>query len=102
MKEHKQGAGDYLSALTIMGRIMLLVPIIIGVIVFISAFFWQGETAYEPSVEGSTTVTILQRNKVAETLMPGGTMVFLCGVATLIYVAVKRFRQGLRGEEEGK
>jgi len=37
-----------------------------------------------------------------ESIFAGSTMLFLCGVATLVYVAVKRFRQGLRGEEEIK
>ncbi len=119
MKEHKRDTSDWLSALTIMGRIMLLVPIIIAIIVFISSIFWQSEIVTEPPVlgeapatslqnettnensgEGPTTITILQRNRVAETLTPGGVMIFLCGAATLIYVAVKRFRRGLRGEDE--
>jgi hypothetical protein len=34
-----------------------------------------------------------------ENIFTGGAMIFFCGAATLIYVAVKRFRQGLRGEE---
>ncbi len=80
MKEHKQGVGDWLSALTIMGRILIFVPIIVSLIAFLLSLF------------GTNPVN-------DESVFAGSTMIFLCGVATLIYVAVKRFRQGLRGED---
>lgn len=79
MKEQKQSNGDWLSALTVMGRILISVPIIIGFI------------AIPLSIFGVNPVN-------DESVFAGSTMIFLCGVATLIYVAVKRFRQGLRGE----
>ena len=78
MKKHKS-TGDWLSALTIMGRILISVPIIIGLVAILLSLF-----GVNPVDE--------------ESLFAGSTMIFLCGVATLIYVAIKRFRQGLRGE----
>jgi len=80
MKERKQDTSDYLSALTIMGRILISVPIIVSLIAFLLSLF------------GTNPVD-------NENIFAGGTMIFLCGTATLIYIGFKRFRQGLRGEE---
>lgn len=81
MKKHRGSTGDWLSALTIMGRILIFVPIIVGFIAWLLSLF------------GANPVS-------DESIFAGGTMLFLCGVATPVYVAVKRFRQGLRGEVE--
>jgi len=80
MQNRKQDTGDGLSALTIMGRILISVPIIVSLIAFLLSLF------------GSNPVN-------DENVFAGGAMIFFCGAATLIYVAVKRFRRGLRGEE---
>ena len=88
---------DWLSALTIMGRILIFVPVIISFFVFISSFFGQNVIAIESAIEGPSTV-ILQRNIALETLTGGTSMIFLCGVTILVYVAIKRFRQGVHGE----
>ena len=80
MKERKPDTSDWLSALTVMGRILISVPIIVSLIALL--------------------LSLLGANPVNdESVFAGGTMIFFCGAATLIYVAVKRFRQGLRGEE---
>ena len=99
MKKNKQANGDWLTTLTIMGRILVFVPIIVGLIVFISSFFWQNDIAEESIIEGPTIITI-QHNVALETLTGGASMIFLCGLATLVYVAVKRFRQELCGDLE--
>jgi hypothetical protein len=80
MKEQRQGVGDYLIALTIMGRILISVPIIVSLIASLLSLF------------GANPVD-------NENIFAGGAMIFFCGAATLIYVAAKRFRQGLRGVE---
>jgi len=80
MQKHKQDTSDYLSALTIMGRILISVPIIVSLIAILLGLF------------GASPVN-------GESVFAGSTMIFFCGVTTLIYVAIKRFRQGLRGEE---
>ena len=99
MKKNKQANGDWLTTLTIMGRILVFVPIIVGLIVFISSFFWQNEIAEESIIEGST-IAIIHNNVALQTLTGGAFMIFLCGLATLVYVAIKRFRQGLHGDLE--
>jgi len=79
MKEQKQSAGDWLNALTIMGRILISVPIIVSLLSILLSLF------------GANPVN-------DESVFTGSTMIFFCGVATLVYVAIKRFQQGLRGE----
>lgn len=79
MQKRKRDTSDWLSALTIMGRILIFVPIIISLIAILL------------SLLGTSPVN-------DESIFAGSTMIFFCGVATLIYVAIKRFRQGLRGE----
>ena len=79
MQKHKQDTSDYLSALTIMGRILIFVPIIVGLT--------------------SSLLGLFGVNPVDNDIVfSGSTMLFLCGVAALVYVAIKRFRQGLHGE----
>ena len=99
MGKHKRTDTDWLSALTVMGRILILVPVVVGLIVFVSSFFREHEIAMESSIEGPSTVFI-EENIAVGTLTSGAPMIFLCGVGILVYVAVKRFQQGLRGEGE--
>ncbi len=79
MKKHKRSSEDWLSALTVMGRILIFVPFILGLIVLLFSVF-----GYNPIG--------------LDTLSAGASMVFLCGTVTLVYVAVKRFREGLHGD----
>ena len=69
-----------LQALIIMGRILLAVPLLFGIVV---------------SIIEAVSSTTLDR----DTFLAGGGMVMLCGLVTLGYVAVKRFRRSLRGED---
>jgi hypothetical protein len=69
-----------LSALTIMGRILIFVPLVVTFIAILLGLF------------GTSSIN-------GESVFAGSTMIFFCGAATLIYVAVKRFWQGLRGEK---
>lgn len=79
MQKGKQDAPDWLSALTVMGRILISVPLIVSLLAVLLSFF--------------------KANPLNdESIFAGSSMIFLCGVATLIYVAIKRFQQGLRGE----
>ena len=80
MRKRKQNSGDWLSALTVIGRILIFVPIIVGLIIFLCSLYGTNFNA-------------------PETLFAGSSMIFLCGLVTLVYVAVKRFREGLRGDE---
>ncbi len=82
MNKHKQSSGDWLSALTIMGRILIFVPIGASLLGFI--------LSNNGGLEASSGVAYVMG------------MIFLCGVVTLVYVAIKRFREGLRGEVEEK
>ena len=79
MQKSKRDTSDWLSALTIMGRILISVPIIVSLIAILLSLF------------GDSPVN-------DESIFAGSTMIFFCGAATLIYVAIKRFGQGLRGE----
>lgn len=83
MKKKKQNAGDWLSALTIMGRILIFVPIVVNLVVLLySVLSENGGIDLEASP--------------ADAYILG--LIFLCGLVTLVYVAIKRFREGLRGE----
>ena len=93
----KQPHKDYLSTLTITGRIMIFVPLIVDLILFVSSALWGDEAIAESSIEGPSVI-ILQRNAGMEYLTTGMSVLFICGLCILIYVAIQRFRQGLRGE----
>ena len=67
-----------LRALTVIGRILLGGPILAGIIVSVIE-------AVSPSWVDWHTVAA------------GAGIIMLCGLITLGYVAVKRFRRGLRG-----
>jgi len=83
MQNLKQDTSDCLSALAIMGRILISVPLIVALIAILLGIF------------GANPVN-------DESVFAGSTMIFFCGVTTLIYVAIKRFRQGLKGEYPNK
>jgi hypothetical protein len=51
----------------------------------------------ESSIEGPSTVFV-ENNKALEIVTQAAFVTGLCGIATLVYVAIKRFRQGFRGE----
>jgi hypothetical protein len=63
-----------------MGRILIFVPIAVSLLSFILSLFKASP------VNG-------------ESIFAGSTMIFLCGVIALVYVAIKRFQQGLHGED---
>lgn len=80
MQNHGRDKADWLSALTIIGRIFIFVPIAAGLIQWIIDL-----TGKSPANN--------------EVIYSGSAMLIICGIVTLVYVAVKRFRKGLRGEE---
>ena len=82
MNDNKQKQPDWLRALTVMGRIMISVPILLFLVQIINS--WAG---------GSPSL--------ADAASSGAGSTFFCGVVVLVYVAFKRFRQGLRGEDTG-
>jgi nicotinamide riboside transporter PnuC len=81
MKNSKQDTSDWLSALTIMGRILIFVPVVVMLLSFILSLF------------GANPVN-------GESVFAGSTMIFICGAAALFYVAIKKFQQGLCSEIE--
>ena len=98
MNKRKEANGDRLSALTVLGRIMIFVPIGVNLILFISSLLGQGGFVRE---EGFNP-TVIEYNAFHGYLTAGSFLIFLCGLTMLVYVAVKRFRQGLRGEADGE
>lgn len=81
MKTDEVG-GDWLGALTVIGRILIAVPTgasLVGTLYF--ALSGGGGLTASPS----------------EMFLFG--IIILCGFVTLIYVAVKRFQRGLQGKE---
>ena len=81
MKNPDKG-GDWLSALTVIGRILIGVPVgasLVGILYF--ALSGGGGLTASPT----------------EIFLYG--MVMLCGFVALIYVAVKRFKRGLQGKD---
>ena len=79
MTDLDRNTNTQLNVLAAVGRTMIFVPIIITVL----------------SIIGSLIGIELDVQSLASGL--GG--LFLCGVAILLYVAFRRFRQGIRGEE---
>lgn len=71
---------EMLYALTVMGRILLVVPLVVGIIVSI--------------IEAASPATLDR-----DTILAGSALVMLCGLVTLGYVAVQRFRRGLQGKD---
>lgn len=101
MKKKKRTNEDWLKALTIQGRIMVAVPLIAGLVTFIISMLLPSDLEVEPAIEGPT-IAVLHYNPVAGTLTSGAFLIFICGLTILVYVAIKRFRQGLHGEEGAK
>lgn len=69
-------SGGQLNALIIIGRIMVFVPIAVSIIILASTGYEYGGEILNSSAAGIATVLV-------------------CGVVTLIYVAFKRFKEGL-------
>ncbi len=75
-----ESSHDYLYPLTIMGRILLFTPLLFGLL--------------------SISYSLLTKNDsglIYEGDPYSAALLFLCGLITLLYVAVKRFKQGLKG-----
>jgi hypothetical protein len=90
----KHSSGDWLSALTIVGRILVFTPILVGLL--FSIFNFNSKT-FETSIEGPSTV-VIHTNTAVNTMTSGASMILFCGLVMLIYVAIKRFQQGYHGE----
>jgi hypothetical protein len=82
MKGQDKSDGDWLSALTIIGRILIGVPVGSSLVAIIYYALSGGE-----GLTASPTEIFLYG------------LIMLCGFVTLIYVAVKRFQRGLHGKE---
>jgi FtsH-binding integral membrane protein len=78
MEKPKVSPGDWLDVLTVIGRIMIFTPIIILII--------------------SILVSLFGPNINQDGLYSGTGSIFFCGLVTLIYVAIKRFKAGLKGK----
>jgi hypothetical protein len=78
----KTGKEDWLNVLTVIGRILIAVPVGVS-LVAILYFALSGGGGFTGS-----PIDIF----IFGTIM-------LCGLVTLIYVAVKRFQRGLRGKD---
>jgi hypothetical protein len=90
----KHDSGDWLKALTTVGRILVFTPLFAG---FLFSIFNFSTKTFENSVEGPSTV-IIHTDTTVDSITAGATMIFLCGLVMLVYVAIKRFQQGYRGE----
>lgn len=71
-----------LGVLSVVGRTMIFVPIVITILSIIASLFGL--------------------NLDVQSLASGLGGVFVCGIAILLYVAFRRFRQGIRGEDTGE
>ncbi len=70
------------SVLAVVGRTMIFLPIVITVLYIIAS--------------------LIGFNLDVQSVASGLGGVFLCGVAILLYVAFRRFRRGIRGEDAGR
>ena len=82
MKNQETNRADCLSSLTVIGRILIGVPIAASLIAMLY-FALSGGGGFTASP--------------SEIFIFG--VIMLCGLATLIYVAVKKFQRGLKGKE---
>ena len=82
MKNQETISGDSLSVLTVIGRILIAVPI--GASLVATLY-------YALSGGGGFTGSPID-------IFIFGTII-LCGLVTLIYVAIKRFQRGLQGKD---
>ena len=96
MEKPKQPSDDSLRTLTVIGRVMVTVPLL-AVLAWYLYGFLSPAPEVEPAVEGPT-IAILHYNPLADTLGSGAFLIFVCGLAILVYTAVKKFRQGLKGQ----
>ncbi len=81
MKDVNENSDVLLSVLAVVGRTMIFVPIILTIL--------------------SIIVSLVGLNLDVQSLASGLGGVFLCGIAILLYVAFRRFRRGIRGEDTG-
>ncbi len=79
-KRKKEPSADLLSSLTVIGRILISVPLIIGLPIILYSLISGENTDLECSEDGAYAAGLL----------------FLSGVITLIYVAIKRFQEGIK------
>ncbi len=79
MKDLTNNSDVQLSVLALLGRTMIFVPIILTIL--------------------STIVSLIGLNLDVQSVALGLGGVFLCGIAILLYVAFRRFRRGIRGED---
>jgi Na+/proline symporter len=77
------------------------VLLIFGLIIFIYTLLSPPEIIKVPNTEGATTIAVIEYNQGLAILTYTAIIMFLCGVIALVYVAIRRFRQGLHGEENG-
>jgi Mg2+ and Co2+ transporter CorA len=78
MKDSSKDTGIQLNVLAVVGRTMIFVPIIITIISIIASLFGMDFDV--------------------QSLASGLGALFVCGIAILLYVAFRRFRQGIRGD----
>jgi len=82
MKNQNKVDGDWLSALTVIGRILIGVPVGVSLVALLYFALSGGDGFTASRVDIFIFSTII-----------------LCGIVTLIYVAIKRFQRGLQGKE---
>jgi hypothetical protein len=92
---------DWWKRLTTAGRIMVILSVIINIVIFISSSTKSPGITPITNIEGPTTITVIEYNAGLAALQISAFAIFLFGLVILISVAVKRFMQGLRGEETG-
>ncbi len=79
MKDLTKNNDVQLSVLAAVGRTMIFVPIILTIL--------------------SVIASLIGLNLDVQSVASGLGGVFLCGIAILLYVAFRRFRRGIRGED---
>lgn len=82
MKNEESISNDWLSSLTVIGRILIAVPTGASLVADLYLVLSGG---------GGFTLSS------SEMFIYG--IIMLCGLTTLVYVAIKRFQQGLKGKE---
>ncbi len=82
MKDLTKNDDVQLSVLAVVGRTMIFVPIILTIL--------------------SIIASLIGLNLDVQSLASGLGGVFVCGIALLLYVAFRRFRRGIRGEDTGE
>ncbi len=86
-EEAVRQSGDWLDALTVMGRILIFIPFFLGVLAVLYRL-----------ASGENIDETLGLDFVGSAAAVG--LIFLCGVTTLAYVAIKRFQKAASGKTE--